>query len=77
MSCSNIELILEHVRRVGRPAHTWDSLIHYLCRHQQIGNWRHCAHDTAIWMNQLDDFISGKIVKPVPTYINACKIQKI
>jgi len=27
-------------------------------RHKQIGIWRHCAHDTAFWMNQLDDFIS-------------------
>ena len=21
-------------------------------------NWRHCAHDTAFWMNQLDNLIS-------------------
>ena len=48
----------EHARRVGRPAYSWDSMIQSFCRHKQIGNWRHCAHDTAIWMNQLDDFIS-------------------
>ena len=48
----------EHARRVGRPAYSWDSMIQSFCRHKQIGNWRHCAHDTAFWMNQLDDFIS-------------------
>ena len=48
----------EHTRRVGRPAYSWDSMIQSFCRHKQIGNWRHCAHDTAFWMNQLDDFIS-------------------
>ena len=48
----------EHARRVGRPAYSWDSMIESFCRHKQIGNWRHCAHDTAFWMNQLDDFVS-------------------
>ena len=48
----------EHARRVGRPAYSWDSMLQSFCRHKQIGNWRHCAHDTAFWMNQFDDFIS-------------------
>ena len=48
----------EHARRVGRPAYSWDSMIQSFWRHKQIGNWRHCAHDTAFWMNQFDDFIS-------------------
>ena len=25
---------------------------------RQLANWRHCAHNTAFWMNQFDDFIS-------------------
>ena len=48
----------EKVRRVGRPAYTWDSMIQQLCRHNQLGNWRQRAQDTFYWMNQLDEFIS-------------------
>ena len=48
----------KHARRVGRPGYTWDSMLQQFCRHKQLGNWRHHAHDTFFWMNQLDDFIS-------------------
>ena len=48
----------EHSRRGGRPAYSSDSMLQSFCRHKQIGNWRHCAHNTAFWMKQFDDFIS-------------------
>lgn len=36
-----------------------DQMIQNLCRHKQIGNWWHCAHDKCFWRNQFDDFISS------------------
>ena len=33
----------QHARRVGHPAYNSESMLQQVCKHKQIGNWRHHA----------------------------------
>ena len=52
---------IENAGGFGGLAYTGDSLIQHFRRQKAVRNWRHRAHDTSYWMNQVDDFISFTI----------------
>ena len=44
-------------RRVGRPKHSWDSILGNFCRFKDLPSWEMAAMDQGLWCSMLPEFL--------------------